>query len=110
MTALLEIDLASEIARGGGLTLVELARQHRVNPSTVFRWLLDGLPRGDGTRVKLEAIRRGKRWLTTQSAVDRFFAALPTNVQAEATPMRSPATREKASQKAKRSLAERYGI
>jgi hypothetical protein len=106
-----EIDLAADIAAGKGITLVELARQHRTNPSTTFRWVLRGLPRGDGTRVRLAAIKRGRKWLTTAAAVSRFFAALPQSEQAPAAPpIRTPRKRERDCDRAKQALNKKYGF
>jgi hypothetical protein len=106
-----ENNIIAEIAAGRGISLIELARQHSVNPSTAFRWVLRGLPAGDGTRVRLEALRRGKRWLTTAAAVARFFGALPTSTPPPTAPtIRTPVKRERETARAKRILATKYGI
>jgi hypothetical protein len=105
------MSLADEIATTGGVSLIELARQHRTAPSTVFRWVQRGLPIGNGTRAKLEAVRRGRRWLTSRAAVARFFACLPTNSTPTAMrPIRTPAKREAASKVATKLLHDKYGI
>ncbi len=48
----------------------------RVNQSTVQRWIRHGIRRPDGTVVRLEAVRLGRRWITSKQAVARFVAAL----------------------------------
>ena len=55
-----------------------------VAPSTVFRWVRDGV-RG----IRLEAIRIGGRWLTTREAVARFSAALTAAEAPSTTPTNS---------------------
>ncbi|MBX9681319.1 MAG: hypothetical protein K2X38_21390 [Gemmataceae bacterium] len=83
--------LADEIAAGFGISTVQVARNLGVSPPTPFRWILKGLPDGKGGRIRLEAIRRGKKWLTTQLAVSRFFASLPASVPVDAAaPAPSP--------------------
>ena len=105
------IDLADEIASSGGITLTELAHQHRTNPSTTFRWAQKGLPSGYGVRIRLEAIKRGKKWLTSQAAVKRFFAALPASTPAPtAPPIRTPSKRERDCDRAKKQLSDKFGI
>jgi hypothetical protein len=42
--------------------------------SAVWRWISKGLPGPDGRRVHLEAIRVGRRWVTSVAAVARLFA------------------------------------
>ena len=112
MSLVTEYDIIADIAAGNGITLVELARQHRTNPSTIFRWVVKGLPGGDGTRVRLPALRRGKRYLTTPRAVERFFAALPMSAPPTSAPLsiRTPTKRERDCQRAKKALNEKYGI
>jgi hypothetical protein len=105
------MDIIAEIATGRAISLIELARQHGVNPSTAYRWVLHGLPSGDGTRVRLAALRRGKRWLTTTAAVARFFASLPISApQPTRRPVRTPARRQRETARARNALKERYGI
>ncbi|MSQ96818.1 MAG: DUF1580 domain-containing protein [Gemmataceae bacterium] len=106
---IVENDLITDIATGNGISLVELAHRHRANPSTVFRWVQKGLPRGDGTRVKLQALRRGKKWLTTAAAVERFFAALPASAPIPTAPP-VPIPSKRGSVRAKQAPQEQYGI
>src|SRR5262245_25229196 len=106
-----EINLAAEIASGDVVPLIKVARRYAVNPSTVFRWVTKGLPSGCGIRVRLEAIKRGKCWITSEAAMRRFFAALPASVPNPVSqPVRSSKKRDQDCANAKKRLAEKYGI
>lgn len=79
----------AEILAGEGMTLSDAARlcpasrgQGRVSPTTLLRWVTDGAPRHDGTLVRLEAARYGRRWLVSRSSLARFIQSL--------TPMSTP--------------------
>ena len=62
-------------------------------------------------RVKLAAIKRGRKFLTTEAAVREFFSSLPSSGSASAPPApRTPAKRQRESDRAKKKLRERYGI
>ena len=78
----------------------------RVHPATLTRWILRGARAVDGRTVKLEAVRLGSRWLSSEAALGRFVAALGT--PAGQKPARSPAARTKAADKAGAEL-ERLG-
>jgi hypothetical protein len=107
----LEIDLAAEIAAGDSLRLIDLARRFNVCVSTCFRWVCKGLPTSDGSRVKLEALKRGKSWISSEAAVARFFGALPQSKATQTTPsIRTPSQRERDSARARQTLNEKYGI
>jgi hypothetical protein len=74
--------LLGEIAAGQGISFPELARRFpaargrgRLNPATAYRWALDGIALPDGGRLRLEAVRLGGRYLTTEAALLRFIAA-----------------------------------
>jgi hypothetical protein len=61
-------DVFEEVASGHGLSLTQAARLRPpsrrgrpVNLSAVLPWVLDGVRRPDGLRVKLEAARLGGR-------------------------------------------------
>lgn len=104
-------NLAEEIAAGNGITVPQVAHQQRANPSTIFRWVQKGLPDGKGNRVRLEAIRRGKAWYTSRSAVARFFARLPQSQNTStAAPVRTPSQRERDSARAAKLLRDNYAI
>ena len=47
-----------------------------VNPSTVWRWIRQGLEGVDGERIKLEVIYAGNRPFVTPDAIEEFFQAL----------------------------------
>ena len=103
--------MADEIAVGDSVRMIDLARRFKLNQSTVFRWAFRGLPSNDGVRVKLEVIRFGKSWRTSEAALRRFLAALP---QGDASPfqgsVRTPAKRRSDSDRAEAALKEKYGI
>lgn len=101
--------LAAEIASGDSVRLMDLARRFGVNTSTVFRWIMKGLPSGNGTRIQLEALRRGKSLITSEKAVERFFGALPQSAPT-APATRTPSQRERDSARAKQQLHDTYGI
>jgi hypothetical protein len=71
----------------------------KLHVATVFRWK-------DGIRgVKLETIRIGGTLYTTAEALQRFFERLSaTDAGPEAAPLRSPAARRKAIERADREL------
>lgn len=115
-------DLVEEIAAGDVLTFSAIAREQGDAPSTVFRWAFRGIPGAGGGRVRLEAIRRGRAWVTSRKALERFLAALPASGSRPAylPPSREPrqqrqderaaSEREAASQRARESLRERHGF
>jgi hypothetical protein len=104
----------TEIQGGQGLALSAAGRLfpgHRggtaVDPSTVFRWVTKGANTPSGGPVRLEAVRVGGRWLTSQGAVARFVAALTAAADPSPTPApRSPAARRRASERAGERLAK----
>ena len=103
--------LAAEIAAGDSVRLIDLARRFSVNTSTIFRWIQKGLPSGYGTRIQLEALRRGKSLITSEKAVERFFDALPKTCEGTpAAPTRTPLQRERDAARAKQKLHSEYGI
>ena len=48
----------------------------RLHPSTLTRWILKGVRAIDGRTVRLQALRCGCRWLTSEAALARFAMAL----------------------------------
>ncbi|MDB5311929.1 MAG: hypothetical protein JWO38_6131 [Gemmataceae bacterium] len=70
----------------------------RPHPSTPIRWATSGARAVDGRVVKLEAVRLGCRWLSSEAAFARFMTALATPLGQE--PVRSPASRNRASERA----------
>jgi hypothetical protein len=99
------------------VTLYEAARRlpparrgRPVSFSCVLRWITDGIPGPDGQRVKLEAVRLGGRWLTSQEALARWAERLTPRLDSEPAPTpRTPAQRRRASERAGKNL-ERLGI
>jgi hypothetical protein len=47
-----------------------------VSFSCVYRWVKKGAPGPDGSRVRLEAVRVGGRWITSEEALQRFSLRL----------------------------------
>lgn len=52
------------------------ASGRRLHRAAVWRWVRDGLKSVDGSRVRLQALRMGRRWVTSKQAVARFFRRL----------------------------------
>ena len=71
--------VAAEIAAGTGLSMGTIARRIGVSPATASRWVSRGLPDRRGGRCRLEAIRRGRVFFTSEAALARFFDGLRTN-------------------------------
>jgi hypothetical protein len=107
--------LLAEIEAGEGLGIAATGRlfpayrgKGKVNPATVWRWVMKGQKSKRGAVVKLEAVRVGGRWLTTRSAVARFVTTLTEMEELEPVSpharIRSPAERRRASERAARYL------
>ncbi len=80
----------------------------RCSPATIWRWIRDGVKLPDGRRLRLEAIRIGGAWRTSEEALGRFVAAqtaayLPSDAPAT-IPIRSPNKRQRDSERAAREL------
>ncbi len=86
----MDINLQSDIL----LTLSDACRRfpHRPSPATLWRWRVKGVH-----GVRLECVRVGSRWCTTQQAVERFLMHQTEAVMArhcqepEPSPDRDPA-------------------
>jgi hypothetical protein len=103
-------ELLREIEETGGLRIEEVAALARVHFTSCFRWILRGLPSPTGERVKLEATRAGRKWLTSRPAVQRFFERITPGRETISIPApRSPTRRQRASERAAKSL-EKLGI
>jgi hypothetical protein len=108
------IDLSSEST----LSLSQAARllppgrgSAPVSLGCVLRWVLSGTRAPDGTRVRLEALRLGGRWITSREALQRFAERLTPRLDdrpALSLP-RSPSKRQRASERAAAEL-EKLGI
>jgi hypothetical protein len=75
------------------------------NPSTIFRWIKDGVRLPSGKRLHLEGRRIGGRWVTSAGALKRFSdgqtQAHGGQVEAHHQPApRSPAARQRAARQA----------
>jgi hypothetical protein len=92
------------------LTVAEIGVELHVHPSAVTRWILRGLRRPDGSRIRLEAIRAGGTWRIRPSALHNFLGAM-TPIPADALPTapRSPVQRTRADRRAAARL-EALGI
>jgi hypothetical protein len=112
-----ESSVTSEILAGSGLSLSQAAKKFPsfredkpVAPSTVFRWIASGVRLPDGSRVRLEAVRLGGRWLTSAPAIERFIVRQTPSLETTSAPMpRTPRQRAKAAERAGREL-DRIGI
>jgi hypothetical protein len=83
-------------------------RGRPVHPATLTRWILAGVRRPGGRRVRLEAVRLGGRWVTSREAIGRFVAALtPEPGPTDAPALRSPTARTRASRRADEELRRR---
>jgi hypothetical protein len=56
------------------------------SPSTIWRWMVDGIRASHGRVVKLEAVRMGRKWLTSKAALARFATALTRPMELSALP------------------------
>ncbi len=78
----------------------------RTHPATLTRWIRKGVRAASGVTVRLEGVRLGTRWLTTEPALARFAAAL-TDPAAPPPAPRPPSARERAAERAGEELARR---
>src|SRR5688572_6295524 len=72
--------------------IVPPARSGRpLHRSAIWRWVTKGLPGPVGQRVRLEAVRVGRRWVTSHEALARFFAGLTPDARQHEAASRLPA-------------------
>jgi len=82
----------------------------RTHISTLVRWIQRGARGPAGDRIRLEAVRLGGRWLTSQEALQRFMERLtPALEPGQMAQPRTPAERLRSSERAGAELA-RLGI
>jgi hypothetical protein len=92
------------------IRLYEAAHISGTHFTSVYRWVLRGLPNAEGQRIRLEAIRIGRAWITSRQALQRFAERLtPRLDDAPVSLPRSASKRRRASEKAAQVL-ERGGI
>jgi hypothetical protein len=88
----------------------QIATHCQTHFSTVYRWILKGLPGPDGVRVRLEGLRLGGRWVSSWAALQRFSERTTPCLDGEpAQTPRSASKRQRSSEKAQREL-EKLGI
>jgi hypothetical protein len=81
-----------------------------VSFSAVLRWITDGISGPDGQRIRLEGVRVGGRWLTSEEALARWAERLTPRLDSKAAPLpRSPARRRREGERAAKEL-DREGI
>jgi hypothetical protein len=74
--------------------------------STRMRWTLRGNLDRDGRRVRLESVKVGGRWMTSEAALKRFFAAISAAPGAAPAPT-PPRVRQRRVEQAAKRLAAR---
>lgn len=80
----------------------------RLHPATLTRWILRGVKTADRRTVRLEAVRGGHRWLTSEGALARFVAALTFHTEALAPPtVCPPRDRQQSAERAADALIRR---
>ena len=73
------LDLTAEkpIPLAAATALVPPARQgKKTHFQTVLRWVIHGSKGPSGSRIRLEAVRLGGRWMTSREALQRFAERL----------------------------------
>jgi hypothetical protein len=95
--------LMQEILAGKGVGIAGIARLvpsfrpgRPTTPNAITRWILSGVPGPNGSRIKLEAVRLNRRWVSSPGALARFIAAQQSDRQANqasATPVAGTARR-----------------
>ena len=92
------------------IRLYEATRICGTHFTSVYRWVLKGIPNAEGQRVRLEAIRLGRAWVTSRQALRRFAEGLTPRLDDALIPLpRSAGKRRRASESAAHEL-ERAGI
>jgi hypothetical protein len=75
-------------------------RERPVHPSTLFRWIHDGVRVAGGAIVRLEALRLGGRWVTSLEALQRFAEGLTPTLGTPGPTPRTPANRRRSNERA----------
>jgi len=93
------------------IRIEEAAAIARTHFSTCYRWILKGVPRPNGERVRLEAVRLGRAWVTSRQALERFSAALTPDIdRGEKATIRPAGRRRRASEQAAATLERVHGF
>jgi hypothetical protein len=77
--------------------------------SRLVRYITDGIIGPKGERVYLSALRQGKQWVTTPSAIQAFCEALTPNTRSVPASPRTRPDFKRGAERAGRELDE-YGI
>jgi len=80
-----------------------------VHPATITRWILEGCPLADGSKVKLRAVRFPAGWRTTDEWVSEFLETITANrfagkLVTSRNSIRTPAERRRSHARAKKEL------
>ncbi len=97
-----------EIRAGTKRNITDISQQVGRDRATVFRWMTRGAKTPSGDVIKLEAVRIGSTWMSSDEAVTRFVVALTeaSNPSPAPTPKtRTPSARQKAIDAANKRLA-----
>lgn len=106
-------DTVSRILTEGPQGLAALAaaipshrRDSHLTPQALWRWAVRGIRLADGRVVRLETVRVAGRYLSSRAAVERFVRAQsePTDPTPLPAASRSPARRQRASDRAAEQL------
>jgi hypothetical protein len=107
-------DVVREILAGDALTLSAAASRlphHRgkgcANPSTLWRWIVNGVRLPDGQRLHLEGARVGEKWLVSSASLERFVRRLTADARPEALSGRAQAEQQAAVAQADEELDRR---
>ena len=78
----------------------------RLHPATLTRWILVGSKSLSGSIVKLEALRCGQRWCTSEAALARFFEALARTDEVKPIERTSEKKQKRAAEAADKELVQ----
>jgi len=99
------IDIGSERL----LTIDEAKKVAKASFTTLWRWITQGHPTADGGRVRLRAMKLGRRWVTSYESLEEFAAALTPRLDDEPAAvlrMRPPTKRRRQSERAAAELTK----
>jgi hypothetical protein len=88
-------------------TKLDYHREKPPSTQTITRWILKGMRAVDGRLVKLDALKIGYQWHSSQDAVERLIVAV--NTPADAPLSKTPSQRAAQNEAAKRIL-EKAGV